>query len=161
MHRFSSRQWVPVSLDRVFAFFADPANLPRLMPPELATRIEGIHPPPVPGNPATAGTAIHIAFRPIPFLPLRLRWVALILEFVPDSHFLDEQRSGPFASFRHRHGFLAETRDGIAGTLVTDDIEFALPFGFLGRLAAPLVRLQLHLAFAARRRRLPALLAAG
>jgi hypothetical protein len=29
----SFEQWVPFPLERVFLFFADPRNLPRLMPP--------------------------------------------------------------------------------------------------------------------------------
>jgi ligand-binding SRPBCC domain-containing protein len=161
MPSFASRQWVPFPIERVFAFFADPANLPRLMPPALATRIERIAPATVPGLPAAAGTNIQITFRPIPLLPVRLAWVARIIELVPPSYFIDEQQSGPFAQFRHRHGFVAEARDGVAGTLVTDDIDFTLPFGYLGRLASPLVRLQLALAFAARRQRLPVLLGAS
>lgn len=156
MHRFVSRQWVPFPLARVFAFFAEPANLPRLMPPELGTRIERIDA--AAGGPGAPGTEIAITFRPIPLLPLRLGWVARIVEVVPLSHFRDEQVSGPFAQFQHRHGFAAETRDGTDGTVVSDEIEFALPFGWVGRLAAPVAALQLQLAFAARRQRLPALL---
>jgi ligand-binding SRPBCC domain-containing protein len=161
MHSFVSRQWVPFPIEQVFAFFADPANLPRLMPPALSTRIERIEPTPVPGLPAAAGTDIQITFRPISFLPVRLGWVARIVELVPPSYFIDEQQSGPFQYFHHRHGFLSETRNSIVGTLVTDDIDFVLPLGFLGRVASPLVRLQLVAAFAARRRRLPALLGAS
>lgn len=158
MHRFASTQWVPFPLDEVFAFFAAPENLPRLMPPALATRIEGIDPPPAAGTETgAAGMAIRLSFRAIPFLPMRLRWVARIVEAVPGSHFRDVQESGPFARFSHRHGFRAETR-GVAGTLVSDEIEFELPLGRLGAMAAPLVRLQLSAAFAARRRRLPELL---
>jgi len=57
-----------------------------------------------------------------------------ITEFAWNSHFLDEQLRGPFATFHHRHGIQAEYRDGIEGTLVTDEIEYALPYGFIGRL---------------------------
>ena len=45
--------------------------------------------------------------------------------------FVDEQVKGPFASFRHRHEFEATDY----GTVMRDQVEFAAPFGFLGRLA--------------------------
>src|SRR3954451_16784048 len=37
---FTSEQWVPFPLARVFAFFADPLNLPRLMPAWQDARID-------------------------------------------------------------------------------------------------------------------------
>ena len=40
-HRFQTEQWVPYSLERVFAFFADPGNLPPLMPVWQRARVEG------------------------------------------------------------------------------------------------------------------------
>ena len=105
------------------------------------------------------GSEIRISFRPVPFLPLRVSWLAGITEFQWNSHFKDEQVRGPFATFRHRHGTLPETRNGKAGTLVIDEIDYALPFGPLGRLASPLVRRQLRRSFALRQKRLPQMLA--
>lgn len=46
--------------------------------------------------------------------------------------FVDEQVRGPFSRFRHEHRFASV--DG--GTLMTDTIEFAAPFGIIGRLVA-------------------------
>jgi hypothetical protein len=40
MAYFEAVQWLPVELPKVFAFFSYPANLPRIMPPELQVRIE-------------------------------------------------------------------------------------------------------------------------
>ena len=37
---FEASQWVPFTVGEVFAFFAVPANLPLLMPPEQQLRIE-------------------------------------------------------------------------------------------------------------------------
>jgi len=168
--RFETRQWVPYPVEFVFAFFADPRNLPRLMSEALGTRIEELRlmPPQTEavGTQLLAdrvasgkGSEIWISFRPAPFLPVRLHWLARITEFDWNNHFKDEQVRGPFSTFRHRHGTLPETRDGQAGTLVTDEIDYALPFGPLDRLVIPLVQRQLRRSFAQRQKRLPQMLA--
>lgn len=171
--RFSAQQWIPCPVEQVFAFFADPFNLPRLMPEMLKTRIDEarLQPAPVPPGPhkksclpvhraAGIGSELWISFRPVPFLPFRVRWLAQITEFEWNSHFKDEQARGPFSFFRHRHGTRAEIHEGQPGTLVTDEIDFELPFGLLGRLLAPMVCLQMQSAFAQRKKRLLQLLTA-
>jgi ligand-binding SRPBCC domain-containing protein len=149
-------QWVPVPLDRVFRFFSDPGNLPRLMPPELGARIESISPPP----PARVGTEIRLSVRLLPPLPVRTPWIARIVELAPGSHFADVQVKGPFRAWRHRHGFEAAARDGREGTIVRDEVEFDVGFGALGDAAARLlVGPRLEATFAERQRRLASLLA--
>ena len=49
--------------------------------------------------------------------------------------FTDEQVRGPFKSFRHVHEFEATP----GGCIMTDRVEFAAPFGLLGRAAGKLV----------------------
>ena len=48
-HKFQTEQWVPYPREKVFAFFADPANLPPLMPHWQNARVEKAEyvPPPV------------------------------------------------------------------------------------------------------------------
>jgi ligand-binding SRPBCC domain-containing protein len=172
--RFTTSQWVPFPLELVFAFFADPANLPRLMPANLKTKIEEARIAPAPPIPASSnllpgarriaagkGSEIVISFRPVPIIPSRVRWTARIVEFQWNHHFCDEQVRGPFASFRHCHRTKSETRNGITGTLVTDEIAFQLPFGFLGRIAGVFVRRNLAGSFAHRQEQLLALLQAA
>jgi ligand-binding SRPBCC domain-containing protein len=171
---FRTEQWVPFPVELVFAFFANPANLPHLMPPRLQTRVEDarIEPPPQrPTHPdpsrrfqsiaAGRGSEILISFIPIPWIPRRVSWLARITEFVWNSHFSDEQVRGPFGMFRHRHGVEAEVRGGVEGTLVSDDIQFGLPFGILGRIVGGMVRKNLAKSFAHRQERLPEILAAA
>lgn len=155
--------WVPYPLPEVLRFFSDPANLPRIMPAELDARIVSITrvPPPPPGDPAAAGpgTEIALTFRPVPFLPVRQRWLARIVAFEPGRAFEDVQAEGPFASWRHRHEFLAETRDGVEGTVVRDLVRFEVGWGPLGALAAKVgVAPRMRAAFLHRQKTLPGML---
>ena len=169
--QFETRQWIPYPVELVFAFFANPTNLPHLMPPGLQARIEDARlqappPRPVASDPARqyrsvaagAGSEILISFYPVVWVPKRMSWLTRITEFAWNSHFCDEQVRGPFDHFRHRHGIEAETRDGREGTLVTDTIEYALPFMDLGFVGGLVARRKLVRMFAYRQERLPAIL---
>jgi ligand-binding SRPBCC domain-containing protein len=170
--QFEVSHWVPFPADLVFAFFADPSNLPLLMPPRLEVRIEesDLHAPPVrpatseairklPVNPAGAGSDILVSFLPLSWLPMRVQWRVRITEFEWNSHFCDEQIEGPFKEFHHRHTIRPEVRRGHWGTLVTDTIDFAMPFGPLGSLGSRFVRHDLAESFAHRKKRLPEIMA--
>jgi ligand-binding SRPBCC domain-containing protein len=170
--QFETGDWIPFPVELVFAFFANPANLPHLMPPETDARIEDVRLQPPPPRPVAAdparrfksvaagtGSEILISFYPVKWLPQRVSWTARIVEFAWNSHFIDEQLRGPFAKFRHRHEIVTEIRDGIEGTRVSDAIEYALPGGPFGNFAANAVLKQLTKSFEYRRKRLPEILA--
>ena len=168
-HVFHASQWVPYAPAPVFAFFADPANLPRLMPRWQQARIDHAFyaaPPSEPGASsgkrfAGQGTVLTITFRALPFVPLRLQWVAVIDEFAWNDHFCDTQKTGPLAYWHHCHTIQAETQNGIPGSRIEDDVTFALPFGLLGDLAYLLgVKKQMQSTFAYRQQRLLELLPA-
>jgi ligand-binding SRPBCC domain-containing protein len=165
-HRFQTEQWLPFPRKRVFAFFADPANLVALMPGWQRVRLERSNYVSPPGAPSTGevvagqGSLMTISFRAVPLMPLRLEWDAYIAEFRRDEHFCDEQRRGPFKYFRHCHRLRDEVRDGVTGTVVSDAVEYELPWGRLGDLANGLaVKRQIRSLFAHRHRMLPRLLA--
>jgi ligand-binding SRPBCC domain-containing protein len=174
VQRFETRQWLPFPVELVFAFFANPANLPHLMPPRLKTRIEDARLKPPPPRPVAADpvrrflsvaagvdSEILISFIPIRWLPKRVSWTARITEFEWNSHFCDEQVRGPFTEFRHRHGIESQARDSQEGTLVTDTIEFSLPWGVAGQMGGLLIQRQLERAFAYRQNRLAEILPAA
>jgi ligand-binding SRPBCC domain-containing protein len=145
-----------------------------MVPPHLRGRIEDVRIQPPPVRPvaqdparrllsvaAGAGTEILISFCPLPWVPTRISWMARIVEFAWNSHFTDEQMRGPFRSFRQRHGIVAQVREGTEGTLVTDQIDFALPWGWAGTLGEPVICRQFRKAFVYRHKRLPEILAAA
>lgn len=64
-----------------------------------------------------------------------LQMTSRITEMQSPDYFVDEQVKGPFRRFRHVHEFSQDS----AGTMMVDRIEFAAPFGPLGRLIEKLV----------------------
>jgi ligand-binding SRPBCC domain-containing protein len=162
-NRIHFEQWVPFPLAPVFLFFANPLNLPRIMPPAAGTRLLDMKLIAPPGGDglglAGAGSRIVTSFRVSPYLFARAEWIAEITEFEWNRRFADEQRSGPFAVFQHWHEFDAEDRNGVPGTLVRDRIAYDVGFGGIGKLADKLfVRRQLQKTFAYRQRALAGIL---
>jgi ligand-binding SRPBCC domain-containing protein len=175
-HTHHSEQWLPYPVELVFAFFANPENLPRLMPSWQKARIEEAAFTPPPLLPATAsstrcksiaagaGTRLSLSFRPFPCSPVRLLWEAEISEFVWNDLFCDTQLRGPFAYWHHCHSVRPEARANpsgalIPGTLLRDDIAYQLPLGKLGNLVQRLfLARQLNSTFAYRHARTNALL---
>jgi ligand-binding SRPBCC domain-containing protein len=170
-HSVQFEQWVPVPIDQVFLFFANPGNLPRIMPPQTGTELVGLKLVPPPGIEeeratvtdraplAGAGSEIVTSFRVVPFLPFRAQWIAVITEFEWNHHFADVQKRGPFKSFHHRHELREETRSRVKGTVLRDVIEYEVGFGWLGDLAQRLfIGRQLERTFEYRQRALEKLL---
>jgi ligand-binding SRPBCC domain-containing protein len=83
-----------------------------------------------------------------------LTWVADISEVSPPFGFNDTAAKSPFRYWRHRHAF---NPLGSGSTLV-DEIEYCLPFGFLGKLAEPIASRAIDRLFAHRHRITKALL---
>jgi len=160
-------QWVPFPLELIFAFFSNPENLPRIMPPSSGTRLIQVNRTPAPAPPglrntekaAGVGSTIITSFRVVPFLPIRKWWIARITEFEWNRYFADVQDEGPFKSWHHRHEFANSMRESTAGTLIRDVIDYEIGFGIFGSIAnAMFVRRQMEATFAERQKRLPELL---
>lgn len=66
---------------------------------------------------------------------LPLRMTSRITQMEAPDYFIDEQVKGPFLRFRHIHEFSADS----VGTTMIDRIEFAAPFGPIGRVVEKLV----------------------
>lgn len=121
-YRLERTQVVPRPLAEVFPFFADAANLERITPASL--RFEILTPLPIEMRP---GALIDYRIRTngIP-----RRWRTLIEVYEPGRRFVDVQLRGPYELWRHLHEF----EEAPGGTRILDRVEYALPFGPLGRL---------------------------
>jgi ligand-binding SRPBCC domain-containing protein len=63
---------------------------------------------------------------------IRWRMTSTISAYERPGYFVDEQVSGPFKYWRHAHRFQS---DGHGGTVMSDVVDFAAPFGPLGTVA--------------------------
>jgi ligand-binding SRPBCC domain-containing protein len=103
---------ISAPVEAVFAFHQRPDALQLLSPAFPPVRIlhkeGGIE----------AGSRVELKIGPF-------RWVALHTAFEKNQFFEDQQVSGPFAGWVHRHEFKAEGQ----GTILTDRIVFQLPGG--------------------------------
>lgn len=137
-HGFRTKLELPLARERVFPFFADAANLQVITPPELHFRI--LTPTPLRMQ---QGTLIRYRLR---LLGVRFEWLTRITVWDPPQEFVDEQVSGPYRSWTHKHLFVETSQ----GTRIHDSVIYELPFYPLGELAAPLVHLQVRRIFSYR-----------
>ena len=121
-HRLEREQWVPGTLEDVFAFFSVAENLARITPAEMGFHI--LTPPPIEMR---EGTILEYRIR-IAGLPVR--WRSRITGWDPPHRFADVQERGPYAYWEHTHSFAAEG-DGVR---MTDVVLYRLPFGPLGKI---------------------------
>jgi len=135
VHTLATSMFLPLARDRVFAFFSDASNLARITPPEMGFQICTSGPIEM-----SAGTVIEYRVR---VFGLPLRWRSLISRWEPEHEFVDEQIRGPYKSWIHTHRFLEQP----GGTLIEDDVCYAMPFGPLGEMMHPLVKRQLKKIF--------------
>jgi ligand-binding SRPBCC domain-containing protein len=75
------------------------------------------------------GQIIRYKIYILPGVPVE--WVTEITHVKQPHYFVDEQRSGPYAMWHHQHHF----REIDGGVEMTDEVNYAIPFGWLGRLA--------------------------
>lgn len=118
MLNFKHSTLIDAPLEVVWGFHERPDILDLLTPPWQPIQVvrrEG-------GLEVGAITEFRIFVGIIP-----LRWLAVHIECEKYRLFTDEQREGPLEHWIHRHQFLAEN----GKTRLSDEIEFALPGGWL------------------------------
>lgn len=62
---------------------------------------------------------------------IQVDWVTEITHVREPYYFVDEQRFGPYALWHHQHHF-REVKDGVE---MIDEVNYAIPFGVIGRIA--------------------------
>jgi ligand-binding SRPBCC domain-containing protein len=140
-HIFETETVLPAERARVFEFFSAAENLSRITPPSLGFEIRT-------PLPVAMGEGALIDYR-IRLRGVPMRWRTRICEWNPPHSFVDEQLRGPYRVWVHRHSF-SDAPDG--GTLMRDEVRYALPFPPLGEVALPFVRWEIRGIFEFRHR---------
>lgn len=124
IHTLCQEQVLPIPREEAWKFFSSPANLDEITPADL-----GFETTSEPESPMYEGQIITYRVRIAP--GVSMPWVTEIKYVLPGESFVDEQRSGPYRFWHHRHTF--ETIPG--GVLMRDKVHYALPFGPFGAIA--------------------------
>lgn len=123
---YEKRSTIDAPASALFAWHTRPGAFERLAPPwehlRVLSRYGGL----------TDGSRVTFEIRRG---PLKARWEALHRDFVDGVQFTDVQVAGPFRRWEHTHR-VEPAGDG-RSTLI-DVVDYALPFGPLGALAASL-----------------------
>ncbi len=140
-HRLHASLLIDRPIDEVFAFFARPENLGRVMPRSMGFELRSTD--------TEMREGLEIEYRVRPLFGVPVGWRSRIADCDPPNGFRDIQLTGPYRHWEHRHTFVAEGDR----TWVTDDIQYRLPIGPLGEIAHRLlVRPQLEEIFRYRAR---------
>jgi|TARA_B110000879_G_scaffold27658_2_gene37613 ligand-binding SRPBCC domain-containing protein len=118
-------QFLPLSLDEAWDFFSSPYNLDEITPADMCFEILSD----VKDKKMYEGMVIQYKIRPILNIPLD--WVTEITHVKEKSHFVDEQRFGPYAFWHHEHHFKAME----GGVKIEDILHYSAPLGLLGKIA--------------------------
>lgn len=117
---FQHETLIRAPLEKVFDFFSNAQNLEVITPPFLQFTILSQSTPKIQqGTIFTYQLKIH---------GVPIRWKSLIEEWVPNSHFVDIQLSGPYKKWHHLHSFESTPQ----GTKVSDTVNYKVHFGTLG-----------------------------
>jgi ligand-binding SRPBCC domain-containing protein len=124
-YQFERKQLIRTTVDELWDFIADPANLKKITPVSMGFDIiSGSLPPKMyPG--------MIIQYKVKPMGGITVKWVTEITQVVEKRYFIDVQQSGPYAFWHHQH-LLEPVPDGV---LMTDIVSYKPPFGILGSLA--------------------------
>ncbi len=123
---YEKRSVIDVDPATLFRWHTRPGAFERLSPPWQHLRVLARH-----GGISDGARATLV----LKHGPLSIRWEALHRGFVDGVQFQDVQVSGPFKKWEHTHK-VEPTGDGRA--MLVDHVDYALPLGPLGGLAATL-----------------------
>jgi ligand-binding SRPBCC domain-containing protein len=125
IYTFTRTQVVPAAPEEVWDFFSSPSNLGVITPPRMNFRI--LHNSHEGGM--AQGQIIRYKINVLPFITTH--WTTEITHVDKPNSFTDVQQAGPYSLWEHTHRF-EMAADGI---LMKDEIRYAIPFGWIGRLA--------------------------
>ena len=128
IYRFVRTQKIPINIKEAWNFLSDPNNLKTITPSYM-----GFHIIENENTEMYSGQIIKYTVSPI--LGIKINWVTEITHIKNLEYFVDEQRFGPYSFWHHKH-FIKEIKGGVE---MLDILDYALPFGILGRIFHPVI----------------------
>ena len=128
-YKLHREQHLPISAGEAWLFFSDARNLAKITPEEMGfvvlTKLDD--------QPIYTGMNIDYTVRPLFRIPMH--WTTEITNVNAPRRFTDKQLKGPYSLWEHTHTF-----EPVAGGVkMTDDVVYALPLGWLGRIMHSLI----------------------
>ena len=105
-------------LEKSFNFFANAGNLDLITPPWLRFKI-------ITESPIMMSRGTEIQYR-LKIHRVPVSWTSEIALWEPPVRFVDRQLVGPFKYWNHLHQL---SEHGAGRTLITDQVEYRVPFG--------------------------------
>ncbi|MBC8052606.1 MAG: SRPBCC family protein [Sphingobacteriaceae bacterium] len=127
MYKLKQEQFLPITLDEAWNFFATPANLNKVTPSGLVFQITS-------DVPDKMYEGLIITYKIKPMLNISVNWCTEITHIKEKDFFVDEQRKGPYSIWHHEHHFKAIN----GGVLMTDLLYYDIGTGVFGWLAGKL-----------------------
>jgi len=124
MIKLKQEQFLPISLDEAWRFFATPKNLNEVTPNDLVFEIKS-------ELPDTMYEGLLINYRLKPMLNIPVNWCTEITHIKEKVYFIDEQRKGPYRIWHHEHHF----KPVAGGVLMTDLLHYDIGMSFFGWIA--------------------------
>jgi ligand-binding SRPBCC domain-containing protein len=138
-------QKLPISIEKAWEFISSPRNLSKITPDNMGFTITSDF------NDEKMYSGMIISYIVKPVLKIPIRWVTEITHIQEPDYFVDEQRSGPYKFWHHKH-FIKEINGGVE---MTDIIHYKVPFWFIGDILNTLfIRRQLSSIFDFRSKKL-------
>jgi ligand-binding SRPBCC domain-containing protein len=127
MKKLEQEQFLPLTLDQAWQFFATPKNLNEVTPDNMVFEI-------ISGLSDTMYEGMLINYRLKPMLNIPINWCSEITHIKEKDYFVDEQRRGPYKMWHHEHHFKAKE----GGVLMTDILYYEVGKSVFGWLAGKL-----------------------
>lgn len=127
MQQLKQEQFLPITLDEAWRFFATPKNLNEVTPNDMVFEITSVLP-----DTMYEGLLIHYRLKPMLNIPVD--WCTEITHILEKEYFVDEQRKGPYNIWHHEHHF----REVTGGIIMTDFLHYDIGKSVIGWLAGEL-----------------------
>ena len=127
IHKLEQTQFLPISLDTAWNFFATPKNLNEVTPTDMVFEITS-------NLPDKMYEGLMITYKIRPMLNIPINWCTEITHIKEREFFVDEQRLGPYNIWHHEHHF----KEADGGVLMTDLLHYDIGKSIFGWIAGEL-----------------------